>query len=79
MGAAGIAAIIIGYAFAYSGISNLMSGGKGWGLFHTMTGRGDNTSGASAASFVNQIHPLGDTGSSTPEQGTSPVSGTVQA
>lgn len=79
MGTAGIAGIILGYAFAYSGISNLTTGGKGWGLFQSLMNKGQGNTGVSFASFVQQIQPQGNSGSSTPGNATPPVSGTIQA
>lgn len=75
---AGIGLIVVGYAFAYSGISNLISGGKGWGLIQSLSGKGTNTS-ISVASFVQQIQPQGNSGSTAPGPATPPVSGTIQA
>lgn len=77
MGAAAIGLIIIGYGFAYSGISNLVTGGKGWGLLHALANKQTGNTPISFSSFVSQIQPQGNSGSSTPDQGSSPVGGTV--
>lgn len=48
MGAVGLAALVIGYALAYSGVSQIMTGGQGMGFLEALTGRAassNNTSG----------------------------------
>jgi hypothetical protein len=75
--AAGIGLIILGYAFAYSGISNLTSGGKGWGLLQSVTGKGTNTN-ISLSNFIGDIKPLGNSGAPAPASAPSPVSGVQQ-
>ena len=77
MTAAGMGFIILGYAFAYSGISNLITGGKGWGLLQSITGKGQNTN-ISLSNFVSDIQPLGNSGSPTPAAAPTPISGTQQ-
>jgi hypothetical protein len=63
----GYAAVIIGYALLYSGASNILTDGKGWGLWHTLTGKGGNTP---------TIDPgTGSTGSSSGGGGSGSTSG----
>lgn len=37
------AGVVIGYALVYSGTSNFLTGGKGWGFFKSLTGKGSGT------------------------------------
>lgn len=73
MVAGGIALIILGYALVYSGVSNLTTGGKGWGLLKSLTNHGDNTK-ISLSDFVETIQPQGNSGSPAPAPNPSPVS-----
>lgn len=41
---AGYALLILGYAALYSGLSNVMTGGKGWGFMQSLIGKGGNSS-----------------------------------
>lgn len=75
--AVGIGAIILGYAFAYSGISNMNTGGHGWGFFQSLVNRGGNSSTSAMASFVSGIQPQGNSGA-TPASNDSPVKGATQ-
>lgn len=75
--AAGIGLIILGYALVYSGASNLTSGGKGWGLLQSMTGKGTNTN-ISLSNFIGEIQPQGNSGAPAPASAQSPVSGVQQ-
>lgn len=78
---AGIGMIILGYAFAYSGISQLSTGGKGWGLIQSITGHGTGSSATKTNAIdtlFSNVTPQGNSGSTQPATGTSPISG-VQA
>lgn len=77
MVAGGMALILVGYGFAYSGLSNLLTGGKGWGFLQSMTGKGANTP-LSLANFTSNITPLGNAGESAPASNPSPVNGAQQ-
>lgn len=71
---AGIGLIVLGYAMAYSGISNITTGGKGWGFFQSLVHRGDNTGTTAMAAFIQGIQPQGNSGADV-QSNTSPVSG----
>jgi len=73
MVAGGIALIIIGYTLVYSGVSNLTTGGKGWGVFQSLLNKGENTN-ISLSDFVETIQPQGNSGSPLPAANPSPVS-----
>lgn len=72
--AGGFALLIIGYSLVYSGVSNLTSGGKGWGLVQSITGKGKNTN-ISLSDFISTVQPQGNSGAPTPAPASSPVSG----
>lgn len=75
---AGIGLVILGYALLYSGVSNISTGGKGWGFFQSLVNKGTNTGTTGLASFVSDITPQGNSGADTPKpdkpvKGTQPV------
>jgi hypothetical protein len=74
---AGIGLIVLGYAMTYSGISNITSGGKGWGFFQSLVNRGGNTGTSSMAAFIQGIQPQGNSGADV-QSNSSPVSGAEQ-
>lgn len=74
---AGIGMVVLGYAFAYSGISNITNGGNGWGFIRSLTGKGGNTSTGALEYFVQGIQPQGNSGSDT-QQAEPPVKGSEQ-
>lgn len=65
MFAAAFAILVIGYAAAYSGASNLFTGGKGWGFMQAMLGpnKGKNSSMAGMAAL---IQPVDNSPTATP-------------
>lgn len=80
----GIAMMVLGYALMFSGVSNLITGGKGWGFFQSIGVKGTGNTGVHASNYINSINAPGDSGStsgaaSTGNQATPPVSGTFQA
>ena len=76
--AAGIALLILGYSFVYSGSSKLYAGDKGWGLIQSITGQGTGAPSKSAfTTLFSNITPQGNSGA-TPTPASSPVSGAQQ-
>lgn len=84
--AAGIGLILLGYAFLYSGSSNLMTGGKGIGFLEAITGQSAtqegrfsqsalSTSTSGIAGLLSTITPQGNAGASVPQSNSSPISG----
>lgn len=85
--AGGIGLILLGYAFLYSGASNLYTGGKGIGFIQAISGKNVNgttgnalgTAGGSAiGKLFEGITPQGNTGANPPASNPSPVSGVQQ-
>lgn len=70
---AGFALFTFGYALVYSGLSNILSDGNGWGLIQSLTGKGGNTPLLNIGGTTSGLYPL------TPSSATSPVTGSVQA
>lgn len=88
MMAAGIAGLIIGYAFLYSGLSNLTTGGKGWGFLKSLvppkvvngvaagyTQDTGNVATNGVTNMISAITPQGNFGATPPDQNSSPTSG----
>lgn len=70
---AGLALFTFGYALMYSGLSNMLTDGNGWGLIQSLTGKGGNTPLLNIGGTTEGLVPL------TPSSATSPVTGTIQA
>jgi hypothetical protein len=77
MVAAGIGLIVLGYALLYSGVSQIISGDKGWGVIKSLTGKGvaGGTKSTAIDTLFGNITPQGNSGASAPSTGTPPVSG----
>lgn len=82
--AAGIGLILLGYAFLYSGASNIATGGNGIGFINAISGKNPQgaagaAAGAAGANAVGKlfssITPQGNSGASQPSSNSSPVSG----
>lgn len=85
----GIGLVAIGYAMLFSGVSNLVTGGKGWGFFQSLGYKKGKNTGINVASYISDITLPGDTGSTAPSvtpavqppsgtQATPPVAETLQ-
>jgi hypothetical protein len=77
MVAAGIGLIVLGYALLYSGVSQIISGDKGWGVIKSITGKGAGGATQSSAidTLFGNITPQGNSGAAAPTTGTPPVTG----
>lgn len=84
MKAAGVALIVLGYSLLYAGLSNISTGGQGYGFLQALGFKGQGGVGINTQAFVQSIVPGGSTtGSSYTGGGTvapvsSPVTGTQQ-
>lgn len=81
MRAAGVGLLILGYALLYAGLSNISTGGRGYGFLQSLGFKGHGGIGINTQSFVSSIVPGGSgatksTGSSggSVTQATSPTS-----
>lgn len=59
MKAAGVGLLILGYALLYAGLSNISTGGKGWGFLKTLGFQGQGGVGINTQAFVQSIVPGG--------------------
>lgn len=64
MKAAGVGLLILGYALLYAGLSNISTGGNGWGFLKTLGFKGQGGVGINTESFVQSIVPGGSSGNS---------------
>jgi hypothetical protein len=80
--AAGIGLVLIGYALLYSGASNLVTGGKGYGFLKSLTGKDVSLTGTSGGqgeeSATALFSSITTQTPSTPNSNNSPVSGVQQ-
>lgn len=80
MKAAGVGLLILGYALVYAGLSNISTGGKGYGFLQSLGFKGQGGIGVNTQSFVQSIVPGGSkiSGSSGSSGGTvQPIISTV--
>lgn len=84
MKAAGVGLLILGYALLYSGLSNISTGGKGWGFLQSLGFKGQAGVGLNTQAFVQSIVPGGSvnkssgSGSGTVSPATSSTTSPVQ-
>lgn len=86
MKAAGVGLLILGYAMLYAGLSNISTGGQGYGFLQALGFKGQGGVGINTQAFVQSIVPGGTSGSnrgsvqqSTSSSSASPVQTTTRA
>lgn len=74
MKAAGVGLLILGYALLYAGLSNISTGGQGYGFLQSLGFKGNGGIGINTQNFISAIVPGGSGTSSSSSNG----SGSVQ-